>query len=172
MRRTTAYLNFTLILRTTAYNFQVKSSNLIRSRSRPKRSGPLTLQGSWIRSAEKGSILTPDPLLCCSASTPAQLYPLNCVDNFPASRLTSTFIWNVKAQTSEFCASVADTGSEIESIRDLSTTNLPTATTSLHLYNPNNVNKTSNNYYVDNDYCIYRWWTSTYEMPDNVVLYI
>ena len=109
MRRTTACSDFTFILRTTAYNFQVKSSNLIRPRPRPKRSGPLTLQGPWVRSARKGPVLTPGPQLCCSASVPAQLYPHNCVDNFPASRLTTTFVWNVKTQTSEFCASVSDT---------------------------------------------------------------
>ena len=34
---------------------------------------------------------------------------LNCVSNFSASRLTSTFVWNVKTQTSEFCASVSNT---------------------------------------------------------------
>ena len=31
------------------------------------------------------------------------------MDNFPASRLTSMFIWNVKTQTSELCALVSDT---------------------------------------------------------------
>ena len=78
------------------------------------------------------------------------------MDNFPASRLTSTFVWNVKTQTSEFCASVSDTGSEAESFRGLPTTTPPTATTSSHHYNPNNVNKTSNYYYVNNGDCIYR----------------
>lgn len=79
------------------------------------------------------------------------------MDNFPASRLTSTFVWNVKTQTSEFCASVSDTGSEAESFRGLPTTTPPTATTSSHYYyNPNKVNKTSNYYYVNYGDCIYR----------------
>ena len=52
--------------------------------------------------------MTPDLQLCCSASAPAEFCPHNCVDNFLASRLTGTFVRNVKTQTSEFCASVSD----------------------------------------------------------------
>ena len=118
MRRTTACLDFILISCATAYNFPVKSSSLIRPRPRPKRSGPLTLQGPWVRSAVKGPVFTPDPQLCCSASAPAQLCPHNCVNNFPASRLTSKFVWNVKTQTSEFCALVSDTSAALLNHRE------------------------------------------------------
>ena len=93
----------------------------------------------------------PALLLCLCIST---TYP-NCVDNFPASRLTGTFVWNVKNQTSKFCASVSDTGSEAKSFRGLPTTTPPTATTNSHHYNPNNVNETFNHYQANNGDCIY-----------------
>ena len=38
--------------------------------------------------------------------------PHNYVANFPASRLTSTFVWNVKNHTSEFYASVSNSDME------------------------------------------------------------